>query len=88
MSLIALPGARARLTAWQKLFVPPVISCNLPLCDQDCVDRDRKGLVCPRAASTIIALRGHMPGKDACMKIEDGWKAERRPTAGDADGCG
>jgi hypothetical protein len=47
-----------------------------------------KGLICPRAATTIIALRGHVPAKDACLQKEDGWNPMRRPSAHDSDGCG
>ena len=87
--LCAVSAKPQRLTAWGQLFVPPVVSCGLPRCDEDCATRDNKGLVCPRAATTIIALRGHMPDRDACFKLEDnGWKPERRPSAADPEGCG
>jgi hypothetical protein len=55
---------------------------------QDCIERDVKGAICPRAASTMIALRGKMPSNDACLSSEDGWVTKPRPSTEDPDGCG
>jgi hypothetical protein len=76
------------LNVWHEMFVPPVIPCSLPLCDEDCRAKDMKGAICPRVASTMIALRGRMPTQDSCLQQEDGWRPSKRPSATDTDGCG
>ena len=85
----SLPPASAQtLNVWHEIFVPPVIPCSLPLCDEDCRAKDMKGAICPRVASTIIILRGRMPTQDACLQQEDGWRPSKRPLAMDIGGCG
>ena len=76
------------LNVWYEISVPPVIPYSLPLCDEDCTAKDMKGAICPRVASTIIALRGRLPTQDACLQQEDGWRPNKRPSAMDTDGCG